>query len=138
MFDLAQLGDGAAAVVVTREDCIPPDVSAPPIRILASANATAQLSIHDRPQLLTYTAAAQSAERALNQANIRLKKIDAFELDDKTAIDLILSLEAIGLSHPGNIIKAVGDACEVISEKISISKEIKAISLECGLQAGRG
>lgn len=28
----------------------------------------------------------------------------------------------------GNIIKAVGDACEVISEKISISKEIKAIT----------
>lgn len=101
MFDLAQLGDGAAAVVVTREDCVPPDVSTPPIRILASANATAQISIHDRPQLLTYTAAAQSAERALNQANIRLKKIDAFELDDKTAIDLILSLEAIGLSHLG-------------------------------------
>ena len=91
----------AAAVVVTRAGNVPPDVSAPPIRILASANATAQLSIHDRPQLLTYTAAAQSAERALNQANIRLKKIDAFELDDKTAIDLILSLEAIGLSHPG-------------------------------------
>lgn len=101
LFDIAQLSDGAAAVVITRAASVENGGNFRPIRILASANATSQLSIHDRRQLLVYSAAAESASCALNQAAIRLKNIDAFELSDATAIDLILSLEAIGLCRPG-------------------------------------
>lgn len=101
MFDIAQLSDGAAAVVITKSTDWIGGGSVNPIRILASANATSQLSIHDRRQLLVYSAAAESASRALNQADIRLKNIDAFELCDAAVIDLILSIEAIGLRKPG-------------------------------------
>lgn len=101
MFDIAQMSDGAAAVVVTRPENVPASCRREPIRVLASANATSQLSIHDRHQLLEYRAAAESASRALNQAGLRLKQVDLFELGDESVIDLILTLEAIGLSRPG-------------------------------------
>lgn len=101
MFDIAQISDGAAAIVITRPENVPASARRKPVRVLGSANATSQLSIHDRHQLLEYRAAAESASRALNQAGLRLKQLDLFELGDETVIDLILSLEAIGLARPG-------------------------------------
>lgn len=101
MFDIAQISDGAAAIVITRPENVPADCRREPIRVLASANATSQLSIHDRHQLLEYRAAAESASRALNQAGLRLKQVDLFELGDETVMDLILTIEAIGLARPG-------------------------------------
>ncbi len=100
-YDIASLADGAAALVVTREDLVPDPVRSRRIRVLGTANAIAPLSLHDRKQLLHYSAAEQSAATALRKAGLSLRDVDLFELWDATVIDAALSAEAIGLVQSG-------------------------------------
>lgn len=101
-YDIATLADGAAALVVTRESLVPDAASGSKrIRVLGTANAIAPLSLHDRKQMLHYSAAEQSAATALRKAGLSLREIDLFELWDATVIDAALSAEAVGLVQPG-------------------------------------
>ncbi len=101
LYDIASLADGAAALVVTREELVPSECREKVIRVLGSANAIAPLSLHDRRQMLQYSAATQSAATALRKAGMSLEDIDLFELWDAYGIDTALSLEAIGIAQPG-------------------------------------
>jgi acetyl-CoA C-acetyltransferase len=101
LFDISSLADGAAALVVTREELIPVESREEMVRVLGSANAIAPLSLHDRHQLLQYSAASQSAASALRKAGMSLNEVDLFELWDANSIDTVLSMEAIGLALPG-------------------------------------
>ena len=101
MFDVASLADGAAALVVTREELIPAESRDEMVYVLGSANAIAPLSLHDRHPLLQYSAATQSAASALRKAGLTLNELDLFEIWDAHTVDTVLSLEAIGLALPG-------------------------------------
>ena len=101
VYDLAMLADGAAAIVVTREELVPEEERSSLIRVTGSASAIAPLSLHDRHDLLLWSAVSQSAAGALRQADLRLAKIDLFEIWDATVIDAILSLESMGVCKPG-------------------------------------
>ncbi len=101
MLDIAFSADGAAAVVVTRAEAAASSAKAKPVFVRGSGAATAPLSIHDRPDLLRMDASRISAAAALRQAGLNLSDIDAFELWDATSIELILSLEALGLREEG-------------------------------------
>lgn len=101
LFDVSSLADGAAALVVTREELIPEESRDDMIRVLGSANAIAPLSLHDRHQLLQYRAASQSAASALRKAGLSLSNMDLLEIWDAHAIDVVLAMEAIGLAIEG-------------------------------------
>ena len=101
LYDIASLADGAAALVVTHEALVPSDYRKKVIRVLGSANAIAPLSLHDRRQMLQYSASTQSAATALRKAGMSLEDIDLFEIWDAYGIDTVLSLEAIGIARPG-------------------------------------
>ena len=101
MFDAAPDADGAAALLLTRADLLPPDLPHPPVRIAGSGAATDALALHDRPDPLTFRAARISVERALQQAGIERADVDFFELFDAYSVYAALSLEAAGFAARG-------------------------------------
>lgn len=101
MFDVAPAGDGAAAVILTRPELLPPAFPHPLVRISGSSLVTGTLALHDRPDPLAFHAARLSVERACRQAGILPEDVDLFELYDAYSIFAALSLEAAGFAGRG-------------------------------------
>lgn len=101
LFDAAPLGDGAAAVLLTRSDLLPPSFPHALVRIAGSSLVTDTLSLHDRPDPLAFHAARLSVERALRRTRMVAGEADFFELYDAFSIYAILSLEAAGFAGRG-------------------------------------
>lgn len=101
MFDVAPNADGAAALILTRPELLPPEFPHPLVRISGSSIVTDTLALHDRPAPLSFHAARLSVERACKQAGITPQQIDLFELWDSYSIYAALSLEAAGYAVRG-------------------------------------
>jgi acetyl-CoA C-acetyltransferase len=101
MFDIAPMADGAAAILLTRGDLLPPGFQHPLIRIAGSASATDSLAVHDRQDALLFQAAGLATSKAMHQARIQLDELSLFEYFDAFSIFAALSLEACGLAERG-------------------------------------
>jgi len=101
MFDMAPNADGAAALVLTRRELLPPNYPHPLVKITGSASASDTLALHDRKDMLYFDTAQISAGKALKQAGIALDAIDLFEYDDVFSIYAALQLEAVGFAAKG-------------------------------------
>lgn len=101
MFDIAPLADGAAAVLLTHPDLLPPKFPHPLVEVAGSSAVSDTLALHDRPDPLTFNAARLSVERACAQAGVELQDLDLFELFDAFSIYSALSLEAAGFAARG-------------------------------------
>jgi acetyl-CoA C-acetyltransferase len=100
-FDVAPVADGAAALVVTRADLLPPFNGRPTVAVVGSAVATAALALHDQRDPLAFPAAAASVQKAMAQAGVTPDDLDLFEPHDLFSIHAALALEAAGLAEPG-------------------------------------
>ena len=101
MFDVAPYADGAAAVVLTRPELLPPAFPHPLVRISGSSVTTDTLALHDRPDMLVFDAARLSVERVCQRARITPVQVDLFELYDAYSIFAAMSLEAAGFAERG-------------------------------------
>lgn len=101
MFDIAPNADGAAALVLTRANLLPPNYPHRLVRIAGSGMANDALALHDRPNLLDFRAARLSIERACAKARLTPLQMDLFELHDAYSIFAALTLEAGGYAAPG-------------------------------------
>lgn len=110
MFDAAPVADGAAALVLARADVLPESQVHPQVRIAASSLTTSTVALHDRPDILTLSAAADSVDKAYNFANIKSKDVQIFELHDRFSIFAALSLEACGFAKRGEGWKLASNA----------------------------
>jgi acetyl-CoA C-acetyltransferase len=102
LFDVAPQADGAAAVILTRQELLPPNFPHALVRITGSSLATDTLALHDRPDPLVFYAARLATERACRQAGILPTDVDLFELYDGSSILAVLSLEAAGFAERGS------------------------------------
>ncbi len=100
LFDASPVCDGAAAVILAPTEYARA-LSPAPIKILASALASAPLAIHDRQDPLTLEAGVLSAQRAYQQSGLQPHDIDFFELHDAFTIMAALNLEAAGFAERG-------------------------------------
>ncbi|HWQ84575.1 MAG TPA: thiolase domain-containing protein [Anaerolineales bacterium] len=101
LFDVAPNADGAAAVLLTRADLLPPSFPNRLVRIAGASMVTDTLALHDRPDPLVFYAPGLSVERASQRARITPLQVDFFELDDAYSIYAALSLEAAGYAERG-------------------------------------
>ena len=101
MFDMAPNADGAAALVLTRRDLLPPGFSHPLVKVAGSASASDTLALHDRKDMLFFDTAQISAGKAMKQAGVLLDDIDLFEYHDVFSIYAALQLEAVGFAIKG-------------------------------------
>jgi acetyl-CoA C-acetyltransferase len=101
LFDAAPNADGAAALVLTRPELLPPNYDHALVRIAGSSLATDTLALHDRKDPLDFEAARLSVQRACQKAHITPLQVDFFELFDAYSIFAALSLEAAGFAARG-------------------------------------
>jgi acetyl-CoA C-acetyltransferase len=92
VFDSAPDADGAAALVITSSNR--EFVPGRSIRIAASSLSTDALAIHDREDMLTFSAAQTSARHAYDQAGIDSSHVDVAEIYDRFGVYTAMSLEA--------------------------------------------
>ena len=120
LFDSAPDADGAAAVILTSLERAA-DLVPQPVRITASTAATDTLTLHDRADLLFLKAAALSANKAIQQAKVRLGDINLFELHDAFTVLSALTLEAIGFAERGGGWKLAQDNIIGLNGSLPIS-----------------
>jgi acetyl-CoA C-acetyltransferase len=101
LFDVAPHADGAAALLLTRDDLLPKGFPHPLVKISGSAAAVDTLALHDRKDVLFFETAQLSAGKAMKQAGIILDQIDLFEYHDVFSIYAALQLEAVGFAIKG-------------------------------------
>jgi acetyl-CoA C-acetyltransferase len=121
LFDVAPQADGAAVLVLTRLEHLPPGFPHPCVCISGSSLVTSSISLHDRPNPLDFEAARLSVERACRQAGILPSDADFFELYDAYSIYAALSLEAAGFATPGRGWVAAQDGSISLTGKIPLS-----------------
>ena len=109
LFDIAPNADGAAAIVLTRRELLPPDFVHPLVKISGSASASDTLALHDRKDMLWFETAQLSADKAMKQAGITLDQINFFEYHDMFSIYSALQLEAVGFAVKGQGWKLAAD-----------------------------
>jgi acetyl-CoA C-acetyltransferase len=108
-FDIAPHADGAAAVVLTRQDFLPQDTRRPLVRVAGSAASIDSLALHDREDILHFDACHVSARTALERAGLSLESVDLFEYHDAFGIYAAMALEAAGFAARGEGWKMAGD-----------------------------
>lgn len=121
MFDVAPNADGAAALLLTRAELLPPKFPHPLVEIAGSSAVTDTLALHDRPEPLVFSAARLSIERACAQAGILPKDADLFELFDAFSIYSALSMEAAGFAKQGEGWKLGQDGAISLSGEMPIA-----------------
>ncbi len=100
-YDSGMMLDGAAALILTRADLVPAEELEKMPVVLGSSSAVDSLSLHDRHDLLFFSASSVSAGKALHEADLDLRKMDIVELSDEFSIDPIIMAESIGMAHAG-------------------------------------
>ncbi len=100
LFDCSPVTDGAAAVILARDD-VAKKYSDSPIKILSSAQASDALALHDRASLTELRAAKFAAKKAYDRAGVTSKDIDLAEVHDCFTIAEILAIEDLGFFPKG-------------------------------------
>jgi len=119
LFDLAPIGDGAAAVVLCPLE-LAKELTDKPVRIAASAVATDTLALHDRKDPLFLEAAYLSARKAYEMAGIKPEDVDFFELHDAFTVMAALSLEAAGFAARGEGVRLAQEGEITLQGRIPI------------------
>ena len=127
MLDCAPISDGAAAVIMCDMD-IAKKYSEHPVEIIASAQASDTLALHQRKSITEMLATKIAGKRALDMAGIGPSDIDLAEVHDNFTISEIMAVEDIGFFPKGEGAKAT------LEGKTSIEGEIP-VNTSGGLKA---
>ncbi|HTY15350.1 MAG TPA: thiolase domain-containing protein [Methanoregulaceae archaeon] len=100
LFDCSPITDGAAAVVVAPLDRAR-EFTDTPIRVLASAQASDTISLHDRRDISTLDATIAAGDRAFRMAGLTRDDIDLVEVHDCFTIAEICAIEDLGFCKKG-------------------------------------
>ena len=119
LMDASPIGDGAAAVILAREDRLPP--SLPKVIVAGSSSATDTLAVHNRKFPLLLSAAKKSSQDAFSQAGISQEEIGVFEYHDAFTIMAALSLEACGFAEPGQAPRLAKEGAIKIDGRVPVA-----------------
>ena len=100
LFDCSPITDGAAAVVLAPLD-LARKFTDTPVRVLASAQASDTIALHDRRDISTLDATVAAGRRAFAMAGITPKEIDLVEVHDCFTIAEICAIEDLGFCRKG-------------------------------------
>jgi len=120
VFDCAPVSDGAAAVVLCAMSKAK-KYSDNPIKILASAQASDTLALHNRNDICKFEATTVAAYRAFKQAGLKPKDVDLAEVHDNFTISEILAVEDLGFFAKGKGGKATEEGQTAIGGKVAVN-----------------
>jgi acetyl-CoA C-acetyltransferase len=100
LFDCSPITDGAAAVVVAPLE-MAKKFTDTPIKVLATAQASDTIALHDRRDISTLDATVAAGNRAFKMAGLERKDIDFVEVHDCFTIAEICAIEDLGFCKKG-------------------------------------
>lgn len=92
-----------------------------PVRILASAQASDTISLHDRRDISTLDATVAAGKRAFAQAGLAHKDIDLVEVHDCFTIAEICAIEDLGFCKKGEAGRLTADGATALGGKIPVN-----------------
>ncbi len=120
IFDSSPITDGAAAIILTSlENAY--SYTDKPIEIVASAQASDTLALHDRVSLVETKSAQIAGELAYKQAGITPNDIDVAEVHDCFTIAEVLAIESLGFFKKGEGYKAAKEGLTTFGGKVVIN-----------------
>jgi acetyl-CoA C-acetyltransferase len=100
LFDCSPITDGAAAVILAPLDRAR-EFTDTPVKVLATAQASDTLALHDRRDISCLDATVVAGERAFAMAGLPREKIDFLEVHDCFTIAEICAIEDLGFCRKG-------------------------------------
>ncbi|HOV67682.1 MAG TPA: DUF190 domain-containing protein [Methanoregulaceae archaeon] len=100
LFDCSPITDGAAAVILAPLERAREFTDAP-VRVLATAQASDTIALHDRRDISTLDATVVAGRRALEMARLTPSEIDLVEVHDCFTIAEICAIEDLGFCRKG-------------------------------------
>jgi len=100
LFDCSPITDGAAAVVVAALERAR-EFTDTPVRVLATAQASDTITLHDRRDICTLDASVAAGRWAFEMAGLSQKDIDLVEVHDCFTIAEICAIEDLGFCKKG-------------------------------------
>lgn len=123
LFDCCPVSDGAAAVVLSREQ------SDRALRVLASEVRTDVISLAQRQDAFTFPAARDAAQAAYASAGLAPDDVSLFEVHDCFTIAEVVAMEDVGVCAPG-------EAPSLIREGRTAIAGDRPVNASGGLKAG--
>jgi acetyl-CoA C-acetyltransferase len=120
VLDCSPITDGAAALVLAPTEEAH-KYSDAPIKILATAQASDTLALHDRRDITTLDASVYAAKKAFGQARLEPKDVDFAEVHDAFTIGEIVAIEDLGFVEKGEGGRAAEEGLTWIGGKIPIN-----------------
>ncbi|HUK92690.1 MAG TPA: thiolase domain-containing protein, partial [Methanomicrobiales archaeon] len=100
LFDCSPITDGAAAVILAPLERAR-EFTDTPVKVLATAQASDTIALHDRRDISCLDATVVAGERAFAMAGLPRKKIDFMEVHDCFTIAEICAIEDLGFCKKG-------------------------------------
>ena len=100
LFDCSPITDGAAAVIVAPLERAR-EFTDTPVKVLATAQASDTITLHDRRDICTLDASVVAGRRAFNMAGLTPGDIDLVEVHDCFTIAEICAIEDLGFCKKG-------------------------------------
>ena len=120
LFDCSPITDGAAAVIVAPLDRAK-EFTDTPVRVLASAQASDTISLHDRRDISTLDATLVAGKRAFDMAKLTQTDIDLVEVHDCFTIAEICAIEDLGFCRKGEAGKMTSDGVTALNGDIPVN-----------------
>jgi len=121
ILDCSPITDGAACLILCPADMAKKISKKPPVKIIASGNATDTIALHSRNDFTTLNATIKAAERAYKMANLTPENIDLAEVHDCFTIAEIMIIEDLGFVKKGEGGKATQSGMTALGGKKPIN-----------------
>ncbi|MGB8657643.1 MAG: thiolase domain-containing protein [Candidatus Zixiibacteriota bacterium] len=121
ILDCSPITDGAACLILCPAEMAKKLSKKPPVKIIASGNATDTIALHSRSDFTTLNATVKAAERAYQMANVGPEDIDLAEVHDCFTIAEIMIIEDLGFVKKGDGGKATQSGMTALGGKKPIN-----------------
>lgn len=120
LLDCSPITDGAAAVIIASEEKAK-NLCKEPIWIIASAQASDHISLHDREDITTLKATVVAGKKAFAQAKLTPKDIGLLKVHDCFTIAEICAIEDLGFCKKGDGGKFVEQGHTELNSTITVN-----------------
>jgi len=120
LFDCSPITDGAAAVVLAPLDRAR-EFTDTPVRVLASAQASDTITLHDRRDISTLDATVAAGRRAFAAARLSTADIDLVEVHDCFTIAEICAIEDLGFCRKGEAGRLTEEGATALNGDIPVN-----------------
>lgn len=120
LFDCSPITDGAAAVILAPLERAH-EFTDMPIKVLATAQASDTIALHDRRDISTMDATVAAGQRAYKMAKLGPQDIDLVEVHDCFTIAEICAIEDLGFCKKGEAGKLTEEGMTALNGKIPVN-----------------